>query len=107
MSHESFTDRVEELRAAKIELVLDQRWRRVKPVVQRVGRYHLVGRSGLQHDRGALLAGDVDAALRANRRGEHVGYALQALQLVMRLARLRIERREDARVPLQQVDDAV
>ncbi len=59
-------DRGEVLVPAQVDGGVDERGRRVEPVVQRVLGEHLVGRAVLDDDGRAVAAGNVDATLRAD-----------------------------------------
>ena len=68
---------------------------------------HFERRARLDHRGRALAADDVDMPGGGDRGREDVRHTFEPLHLVVRLARLGIERRQHARVGLQEIDDPV
>src|SRR5215207_6530829 len=91
------TDRIQALVAANVDGVADNRRRGVDAVVEGVLADHLERRAVLEHERGARTGGDVDPPRGADRRREHLVEAVQPLCLVVRLAGLRVEGRQNSR----------
>ena len=77
--------------ASQVDLVGHERRRGVETVVERVPGEHFVGRAVLMTIVVPSRPGDVHAAARRNRRGEDVRYALEPLQLIVRLSGLRVD----------------
>ena len=60
-----------------------------------------------EHERRAVAAGDVHAPGGADRRRKHFREPVEPLKLIVRLAGLRVEHRQDRRVALQEIQKAV
>src|SRR2546425_8366410 len=76
-----FADAVEVLITAQEHLVIHERRRCIEPIIELVLRQHLERWTVLDDERHAFAAGQVDAALRADRGREHVGHAVEPLKL--------------------------
>ena len=80
-----------------VEIAVDQGRGGVEAIVEHVLRQTSNVGPCLMHDSRAVAPGDVDATGGADRRREHVGRFVEALELVMRLAGLRVETRRAGR----------
>ncbi len=75
--------------AAQVDFAADDRWRRVKRLVQRVDRQHLQLWTAPEHHRPALLAQQIDAIGRTDRRRAEVP---RAWQTVFKIVLLSVDR---------------
>src|SRR6185436_15205217 len=89
-------NRVEEFVPPHIHRRLDERGRRIEAVLERVLREDLVLGTVAKDERDTVAPGDVDPPLRADGRREHFAELREPLGLVVRLARLGVEGRENS-----------